>query len=336
MLILFFVLSMCSADDPGPPQPSKMVLKEGISGMIPKKLKPGENFTVESEKELLCIYFLKLIDVKLSLYVDGQLYKEIEDTSSIAGIDFGNSKGKVVFTALSNCQEGKVIFSAIVFPPLCQKHRFISSMPFVNFTFSQNNQNEDFKITLNQQFCFWPAAPTDHLVKITTNSEPQFDNIKVVTIEGVVLMLSGKDYKEFHSRKGQEFLIWETDSTTLSNYFTISVSSFEFKEYPIINQMLKGYQATDATMFFVQENKDKYPNDQKKTDDLRHKILPALLAITACLVGAAICAVVWAVRVFKKEADDSFDFFATESFKKSEFIYASTDEIPLPYMIENP
>lgn len=313
---------------------NSLMLHEGKTGFFSKYLNIGEELLVESKDPFLCVYFLKIKGVKISLYVGDQLYQNITDSSSVTGIDFGNTLGRILFQATENT---KILFSALVFPRFCDNFRYISSLPFLNLTFTSDNEDEDFRITLNQHFCFWPAAPTDHSIQIITDTEPQFDNIKLHSIEGIIKMLSGKDMIELISRKGQEFITWESDSTKLSKMFSIIIRTNRYIEYPFINQMLKGYQASDVNLFFAQEDRDNLDSKNKIENDIKMEIiLIVLTSITTILIGTSIATIVWAVKVHNSLQDDNFDFIIglNPDFKsKEDYKFSSTDEMPMPYII---
>lgn len=313
-----------------------MMLHEGKTGYFSKNLLKDEEFIVESKDPFLCVYFLKIKGVTLSLYVGNQLYQNITETSSVTGVDFGEFVGKIIFTAT---EQTKIFFSALVFPRFCAYHRYISSFPFLNLTFTADNEMEDFRITPNQRFCFWPSAPTYHTVQIITDTEPQFDNIKLHSIEGVFRMVSGRDSTEIISRKGQEFITWETDSTTLSKMFSIIIRTDKHVEYPCINQMLRGYQASDVSLFFVQEDKENITNSKKAKEDSKIKLILVILSvITVTLIITAVIFIIWAIKIRNTFQEDSFDFMTglNPEFKsKGDYKYASNDQLPLPYGAES-
>lgn len=312
-----------------------LMLHEGKTGYFSRHLEKDEEFIVESKDPFLCVYFLKIKGVTMSLFVGDQLYQNITDSSSVTGIDFGDSFGRIIFRAI---EQTKIVFSALVFPRFCSRHRYISSLPNLNLTFTDDNEMEDFRITLNQHFCFWPAAPTYHTIQIVTDTEPQFDNIKLHSIEGVFRMVSGRDMTEIISRKGQEYITWETDSTKLSKMFSIIIRTDKRVEYPFINQMLKGYQASDVSLFFVQEDKDKFGSSKKDSNDSKMEIILVLLStITFVLIITSVVFVIWAVKIHNSYQDDNFDYMTglNPEFKsKNDYKYASSDKMPQPYIIE--
>ena len=330
-------------------------VNEGNVGRLLKRLEPGQIFEIESSWPYLCIYFLKLYKIQMEIFVNGNSYKIINDTSTIAGIDFGASIGKIVFRPIENSQNIKqlgssyddsqenksddqpiVLFSYLVFPRVCTNHRYISTLPNLNFTFLRYNYtSEDYRLTSNQQFCFWPAAPAEHLITVTTDTEPNFDNIKVFTENGLVLVLSGYGKKDVFSKKGMEYFIWESDATRTSKMFAFNISTYENKQYPIVNQILRGYQASDVTMFFVQENYDKtFKKKNDLNDRMKTFVIPALVLITVCLIISTILTVVWAFHVYKTVAEYGIEHAMHES-SNNDFIHASSDEFPLPYTIES-
>ncbi|OHT17083.1 hypothetical protein TRFO_41305 [Tritrichomonas foetus] len=101
-------------------------------------MEAGQQLILESDDHFLCVYFISFYNIKYAIYVDGKLFKSIKENSSLYGIDFGDSSGKIVFTAI---EQTKLRFSAVVFPNVCKNYRIISNVPFTTFYFS-NRENQ--------------------------------------------------------------------------------------------------------------------------------------------------------------------------------------------------
>lgn len=307
-----------------------LVLFEGDTRFFSQKLQANDKVKIESPFPFLCVYFLRLRGITLSIYTNDQLYKNITDSYSISGVDFGNSHGSIIFRAT---EDTDIVISAIVFPFFCQKHRYISSLPQLNFTFSSDSEIADYQIMSNQRFCFWPSAPTDHFIRITADTEQHFDKLLVHAPPGIIALISGNETFEFMSMKGAEFITWETDVSTISRMFSISIETEVYAKYPVIDYMISGIQASDVSLFFSQENDFHIRMKEEMNPELMDKFFFCLVFVTILLVIGTVFSIIWAKKVWKEHQEIKFDYISNTK-GLDDYKYVESDEVPQPYVLD--
>ncbi|OHS97081.1 hypothetical protein TRFO_09633 [Tritrichomonas foetus] len=278
-----------------------LLLNESSFGTVRMQIEENKPFIIESSAPFMCLIFHKISRVKSTFYSNDQVIKcDQIPTRSLSGIDFGNNLGKIIFSGKSRKSFIKITY--LVFPRECSQHRMISTLPYDLIEFTSNNQNEDFRITQNQTFCFWPAQNRGHYLSININSEDKFDLLTLHTPLGLTGCFSGIMSDYIYSPKGEEYFIWKTDPIRLSESFSIKTTNVEQPIKPMFRRILRGAEASDVQFFFDYPNGDKNFTPQPPPwDDHREKrtekMLPMFIAMTAFIVVLTICVVVWCARV---------------------------------------
>ena len=296
------------------------------------ELKPGEVFTLESRFPLLCVYFIKISNVNLSIYIDGNCYKELSDFTDIAGIDCGNHVALLEFRCTGD--GGFVRVAAVVFPIQCDNHRMMVSLPFFELVFSSRSVNEDFRITNRQRICIWPATPAPHQVTLAVNTENGFDVLKVYTKHGVTRAFSGRDSSTFESHAGLEYFLWESDGSGLSDNFSLRIGSLVEEMYPNFRKVIHGEQLNDVSLIFARSD-EPMPTVPKPDIFEMSSLVSIIFAVTVILVLSTIIVVCWSIREAKRYREEFGTDSDSDSIKQLETFCGyehAEEELPQPYL----
>ena len=137
-------------------------------------LKQGETHVIESNDPGLCVIFFKVSGISIQIFSNTNEFLNETNPYQLAGFDFGNYSGKIIFTAK---QATKLEYSALVFPTECLLHRLISTFFNDNVAFFSNSLDSEYKIESNQTFCYWNALPLKKKYHILTDTEKSFDRL---------------------------------------------------------------------------------------------------------------------------------------------------------------
>lgn len=300
------------------------------SSTIRRSLAIGENYTIESKDPLMCVYFVEPGNIRLCVYVDGELFQTATNFTDVAGIDFGMHKGKLIITALSATKFWMV---AVVFPYECKSHRFISSFPDFNILFSKDSSNADTKITSSQSVCIWPAQPYDHTLKITTDTEKDFDRLILYGSPGAITEISGNREIDIFSKTGDEYLFWQSDSTGISNSFRIKTSIMEEPYGPLFQIMIHGTGTNDVILLITHKEGLEPPDDNSKVDDINYLkvVLPYIITLTIVLIITAIIFGSYALFLYYHLNKHATEQKHEDNYDKKEYLNAHEECFPLPF-----
>lgn len=295
---------------------------------IREELQMGENFTLESQYPLLCVYFVAMVNVRVSIYIDDSLYNELDEFSDITGIDCGNHRARLVFQCTSDY--GSIRLSAVVFPAECESHRLLLSFPFTNLVFSSKSMNDDYRLTHHQHICIWPATPAVHTVNLTMYTEKEFDVLTVWTKHGVTRAFSGHVTDTFASRDGLEFFMWRSDATGLSDNFSIRIETLVEESFPMFRTVIRGGQSNDVSLLFTRSD-DPMPTIPKPHVFELENLLPILYVVTGIIVIGTVFVVVWSIREARAYSSPSTDEGDLQ-FETTQGYAPAADELPRPFL----